>query len=66
MALFARAVDEACLKLGCDEAQKATVAARVLSFAAKGTHDYETLRNLNHVLGRTINSQRPVAELLMI
>ena len=41
--LFAKVVDEACSKLGCDDAQRATVAARVLSFAGKGTRDYDTL-----------------------
>ncbi|WP_119271452.1 hypothetical protein [Taklimakanibacter deserti] len=43
IALFSKVVDEACLKLGCDDAERATIAARILSFAAKGTRDYETL-----------------------
>lgn len=43
MALLAKVVDDACQKLGCDEAQRATVASRVLSFASKGTRDYDTL-----------------------
>lgn len=43
MALLAKVVDDACRKLGCDEAQRATVASRVLSFASRGTRDYDTL-----------------------
>ncbi|MGE4249031.1 MAG: hypothetical protein AB7F09_06560 [Parvibaculaceae bacterium] len=43
MELFGKVVDEACLKLNCDEALRGNVAARVLSFAADGTRDYETL-----------------------
>ncbi len=41
--LFGRVMDAACLKLTCDEAGRASVAERILSFAAGGTRDYRTL-----------------------
>ena len=37
MTLLTKVVDDACRKLHCDEAQIATVAARVLSFARETT-----------------------------
>ena len=43
IALLVKVVDEACAAVKYDEAQKATVAARVIAFAAKGARDYETL-----------------------
>ena len=43
MALFTKIIDDACLKLGCDDAQKEIIAARVMSWASKGSRDYETL-----------------------
>lgn len=44
--LLAKVVNDACVKLDCGEALKPIVAARVLSFAAKGTRDYDTLLDI--------------------
>ena len=41
--LFSKVIDDACRRLGCDDALKAMVAARVLSYADQGMRDYETL-----------------------
>jgi hypothetical protein len=43
MALFAKVVNDACLKLGSDDAQREIVAAHVMSWASKGPRDYHTL-----------------------
>lgn len=43
MSILAKVIDDACLKLGCDEAQREAIAARVTSCAAHGARDYETL-----------------------
>lgn len=41
--MVAKVTNEACDRLGCDEAIKATIAARVLGFANIGERRYETL-----------------------
>ena len=43
LATIAQAVDDACIKLACSDAQREVIAARVIGFAAKGARDYETL-----------------------
>ena len=43
MALLTKVIDDACLELGCDDAQREIVASRVSSFAANGARDYPTL-----------------------
>jgi len=41
--MVAKVTDEACQKLGCDEAMRAIIGARVLGFANKGERRYEML-----------------------
>ena len=41
--MVSKVTSEACEKLGCDDAMKAIIAARVLSFANRGERRYETL-----------------------
>lgn len=49
--LFDRVIARACAEIGdCDEATKSIIAARVLSHAADGERDFETL--LSHALNR--------------
>jgi hypothetical protein len=43
MALFAKVVNDACLRLNRDDAQRKIVAAHVMSWASKGPRDYDTL-----------------------
>jgi hypothetical protein len=41
--MVAKVTNEACDKLHCDDGMKATISARVLSFANKGERRYDTL-----------------------
>lgn len=43
LAMVSKVTDEACDRLGCDDAMKAVIAARVLGFANMGERRYETL-----------------------
>jgi hypothetical protein len=44
MVLLAKVMDDACRELGCDDdAQREVIAARIMSIAATGSRDYETL-----------------------
>ncbi len=55
--LFAKIVNEACLELGCDEAERKNVETRVLSFAAAGCRDFETLLTVATFQRDGLNSQ---------
>lgn len=41
--MVTKVTDEACQELGCGEAVRSTIAARVIGFANKGERRYETL-----------------------
>lgn len=43
LALLQQVVDDACVTIVCDEAQKEIIASRVLSCATSGPRDYQTL-----------------------